>query len=127
MEQETEMVSLKDTTADTSGMTFNEEVEQMKKENIQNLAKAVENEKDPYRRGIYHPENKGLSGVIQNQLDRGIKEKRGRKEEVKILETKNKQRLEKQVLAIRKFLKMDNTNFKIIDQRRSRMVPDKMD
>lgn len=64
MEQETEMVSLKDTTADTSGMTFNEEVEQMKKENIQNLAKAVENEKDPYRRGIYHPENKGLSGVI---------------------------------------------------------------
>lgn len=61
------------------------------------MSKAVENAKDPYRRGIYHPENKGITGVIANQMDRGIKEKRGRKEEIKILETKNKQRIEKEV------------------------------
>lgn len=71
-------------------MTFNDEVEQMKKENIKNLNKAVSDTKDPYRRGIYHPENKGISGIIANQLDRGVKEKRGRKEEIKILETRNK-------------------------------------
>jgi flagellar motility protein MotE (MotC chaperone) len=99
----------------------------MKKENIQNLAKSVEDEKDPYRRGVYHPENKGISGILTNQLDRGVKEKRGRKEEIKILETKNKQRLERQVLAIRKFLRMETEKFKIIDQRRSRIMPDKLD
>ena len=88
---------MKDSTADTSGMTFNEEVEHMKKENIKNLKQAVTNEKDPYRRGIYHPENKGISGIIANQLDRGVKEKRGRREEIKILETRNKQRIEKEV------------------------------
>jgi hypothetical protein len=89
------MVSLTNSTAADSGMTFNEEVEQAKKENIQNLAKAVEDEKDPYRRGIYHNENKGISGVITNQLDRGVKEKRGRKEEIKILQTGNKMRCER--------------------------------
>ena len=127
---ETELQTLRDDTIDTSrnsGMTFNEEVEHMKKENIKNLQKAVENEKDPYRRGIYHPENKGITGIIANQIDRGVKEKRGRKEEIKILETRNKQRIEREVLAIRKFLKMDNSTFKIHDQRKSRMIGDKID
>lgn len=59
------------------------------------MAKEVEDERDPYRRGIYHAEYKGISGVITNQMDRGIKEKHGRKEEIKILDTKNKQRVER--------------------------------
>lgn len=86
------MKALKDTvdTSRTSGMTFNEEIEQLKKENIQNLSNQVEQSKDPYRRGVYHPENKGLTGILTNQLDKGVKEKRGRREEIKLLETGNK-------------------------------------
>lgn len=67
-QNETELATLNGTvdTSRETGMTFNEEVELMKKENIQNLAKAVEDEKDPYRRGVYHAEHKGISGVIAN-------------------------------------------------------------
>lgn len=69
----------------------------MKKENIHDLSKQVEEQKDPYRRGVYHAENKGLTGIVTNRLDKGVKEKRGRREEVKILETRNKKRIEREV------------------------------
>ena len=49
-------------------------------------------------------------------LDKGIKETKGKCEEVKILETHNKFRIKKELLLIRKFLKMDVKQIKIIDE-----------
>ena len=50
-------------------------------------------------------------------LDNGVKEKRGKKEELKILETHNKQRIRKELLLIRKFMGMNIDELVIHDER----------
>ena len=58
-----------------------------REEDMKNLTEKVE-EKERYRRGTYR------SGYLAS-LDRGIKERIGRRNEVKILETKVKQKARK--------------------------------
>ena len=72
--------------------------------------------KEPYRRGIYH-RGPGITNKVLSKLDEGVPEKAGRREEVKILETHNRVRVKKQLLLIRKFLKMDLSQIKIHDER----------
>uniref|UniRef100_A0A7S3CJT5 Uncharacterized protein n=1 Tax=Strombidium rassoulzadegani TaxID=1082188 RepID=A0A7S3CJT5_9SPIT len=61
--------------------------------------------KDAYRRGIYHGDSaKGITQKLFSQLDKNAREKRGKRDEVKILETKNRLRVKKQLFLIRKFL-----------------------
>ena len=86
------------------------ELEEMQREeDMRNLTEKVQ-EKDSYRRGTYQ------SGYLAN-LDKGIKERIGRRNEVKILETKVKQKARKQMCIIRKFLKMKESDCKIVDER----------
>ena len=77
-------------------------------------------QKDPFRRGINHP-SKGLRSMVYQHIDKGTKEKRGRREELKILETRNKQRIRKQLLLIKKFLDLDYKTIKIDDERISHL------
>ena len=87
-------------------------------EDMKNLSEKVE-QKEAYRRGTYR------SGYLQ-RLDKGIKERIGNKNEVKILETKVKTKARKQLALIRKFLKMKETDCKIVDERdRIRVHEDK--
>lgn len=77
--------------------------------------------KDPYRRGINRAEGDGLANKVFQVLDRGVKEKKGRCEEVKILETHNKFRVKKELLLIRRFLRMKlDKTINIADQREHR-------
>ena len=76
---------------------------------MKNLTEKVE-EKEGYRRGTYH------SGYLAS-LDKGIKERIGRRNEVKLLETKVKQKARKSMCIIRKFLKMKESDCKIVDER----------
>lgn len=75
--------------------------------------------KDPYRRGI----NKA---GITSTLDSGVKEKKGKREELKILETHNKQRIKKELLLIRKFLGMSIDELVIHDQRITKIKKHKL-
>ena len=53
-----------------------------------------------------------------------VKEKQGKKDEVKILDTKSRQRILKELILIRRFLNMDATSkesLKIHDERTSRI------
>ena len=84
-----------------------QELEQ--EEDMKNLTEKVE-EKEGYRRGTYH------SGYLAS-LDKGIKERIGRRNEVKLLETKVKQKARKSMCIIRKFLKMKESDCKIVDER----------
>lgn len=53
---------------------------------------------------------------IYHTIDKGIKEKKGKFEEVKILETHNRLRVRKQLLLIRKFLRMSTKDIKVEDE-----------
>lgn len=57
--------------------------------------------KDEFRRGINRREASGISGKVYARLDAGTREKKGKREEVKILETHNKLRIKKEVSATR--------------------------
>ena len=65
----------------------------IEEENITNASLNTE-KKDAFRRGINHP-GPGITSAVFSKLDKGVKEKRGRREEIKILETKNKTRVKK--------------------------------
>jgi hypothetical protein len=89
----------------------------IEEEHVKNAAMNTE-KKDPYRRGINH-KAPGVASAVFSKLDKGVQEKRGRREELKILETHNKTRIKKQLLLIRKFLKMDVKHIEIVDERTS--------
>jgi hypothetical protein len=89
----------------------------IEEEHVKNAAMNTE-KKDPYRRGINH-KGPGVVSAVFSKLDKGVQEKRGRREELKILETHNKTRIKKQLLLIRKFLKMDVKHIEVADERTS--------
>jgi len=60
-------------------------------------------------------------------LDRKTKEKRGRREELKILDSRNRKQITKECILIRKFLRMDCADVKIVDERETRIQADKTD
>ena len=91
----------------------------IEEENIINASMNAE-KKDAYRRGINHA-GPGITSAVFSKLDKGVKEKRGRREELKILETHNKTRIKKQLLLIRKFLKMDTKKIEVEDERISKL------
>lgn len=95
-----------------------EEDEQTKAERVilESTENVIKENKQPYRRGINH-NAKGILAKVYHALDKGVKEKKGKFEEVKILETHNRLRVRKQLLLIRKFLRMDTKNITVDDER----------
>jgi hypothetical protein len=77
-------------------------------------------ETEAYKRGI----NKDLPGIknrIYARLDKGVKELKGKQEEVSILETRDRIRVKTQLILIRKFLKLDCKEIGIVDERSRKM------
>ena len=58
----------------------------------------------------------GPSAVL-TKLDKQIKERRGKRHELKILETRNDVKVRRQLLIIRRFLKMSVEKIEIADER----------
>mmetsp|Transcript_42683 Transcript_42683/g.65484 ORF Transcript_42683/g.65484 Transcript_42683/m.65484 type:complete len:135 (-) Transcript_42683:3-407(-) len=100
--------------------------EKEEKEAMEQVDPTEVEEKDPYRRGI-HRKEPGLTGLAYSHLDSGSKEKKGKKYEVKILQTKNKLRIKKELLVIRRFLGMSIDKIKVQDERTGKMKYDKFD
>lgn len=73
-----------------------------------------------YKRGI-NRDNGDIKSRILSQLDKGVRELKGKQEEVKILETRDKLRVKTQLILIRKFLKMECKDIKIVDERTKKM------
>ena len=55
--------------------------------------------------------------AILTKLDKQIKERRGKRHELKILETRNDVKVRRQLLIIRRFLKMSVEKIQIADER----------
>ena len=109
----------RDTMASDSFDSDEKKAKAIEEENIINASTNTE-KKDAYRRGINHA-GPGITSAVFSKLDKGVKEKRGRREELKILETHNKTRIKKQLLLIRKFLKMDTKKIEVVDERISKL------
>ena len=72
--------------------------------------------KDEFRRGINRETGLNPSSIM-TKLDQQIKERRGKRHELKILETRNDIKVRRQLLIIRRFLKMSVEKLEIADER----------
>jgi len=57
-----------------------------------------------------------VRGKLYARLDKGVREKKGKHEEVKILETHKKTRIQKELYLVRRFLGMDCEKLTIHDE-----------
>ena len=74
--------------------------------------------KDEFRRGINRETGLKPSSIL-TKLDQQIRERRGKRHELKILETRNDVKVRRQLLIIRRFLKMSVENLEVVDERSS--------
>ena len=72
--------------------------------------------RDEFRRGINRETGINPTSVL-TRLDQMVKERKGKRHELRILETKNDVKVRRQLLIIRRFLKMGVENLVIADER----------